>query len=165
MRTAFDTNVLLDILTNDPRYFEPASQAVSRALQSGVAVVSPVVYAELNVHFDPSPSALDDFLRDLGIRLDDRLPGMTLKTAAHAWRTCLRQRGQQGQCPQCGRAIDVICPQCRHRVPWRQHMLADFLIGAHAATQANALLTRDRRIYQTYFKSLALVLYGDPETE
>src|SRR5579883_2357998 len=99
MRTAIDTNVLLDILTNDQRFAESAYQAVAHAVQGGTAVVSPVVYAELGVYFDSAASDLDHFLRDIGIKLDSTLAETSLKVAAHAWHVYLQQRGQQGQCP------------------------------------------------------------------
>jgi len=159
MTTAIDTNVLLDIVTNDERYFEHACSAVTHAVQAGAALVSSIVYAELGVHFDQALSDLDAFLQDLGISLDPLLSDSTLKVAARAWRTYLVQRGQQSQCPQCGHVFDIVCPRCTHHVPWRQHMLADFLIGAHALVQADALLTRDRHIYGTYFSGLRLVQF------
>src|SRR5664280_559541 len=133
MRTALDTNVLLDILTNDARYFVPACLAVSRAVESGPAVISAVVYAELAVSFRAVPGELGHFLRDLQLSLDERLPAATLEGAGRAWAAYLGRRGREGQCPQCGQPLAVVCPRCGRNVSWRQHILADFLIGAHVA--------------------------------
>ena len=46
----------------------------------------------------------------------------------------------------------------RQRAGNRGRTVADFLIGAHAMMQCNALITRDAGFYRDYFKGLKLIV-------
>jgi len=111
---------------------------------------------ELAAGFD-SDQTLVRFLGELGVQLDP-FSSEALWHAGQAWRRYTRGRGRQVQCPQCGRRFDVRCPVCRSSIVWRQHVIADFLIGGHAIAQAGALITRDPGYYRTYFPELKLIV-------
>jgi predicted nucleic acid-binding protein len=152
--SALDTNLLLDILLPDPSHVEPSKRLLDHARMRSALVISEVVYAELSAHF-PSKGDLDRFLREVSITLTPSTPE-ALYEAAQAWRRYLRRRPQGLQCPQCGSAQVIRCGRCGRRIPSRQHILSDFLIGGHALALAQTLLTRDRSYYRTYFPRLRL---------
>ena len=154
MITAVDTNVLLDVLIPDAPNGDESERALAEAVRAGAVVISELVYAELAAHF-PDRADLDRFLADTGIRLE---PCVTeaLHRAGRAWSEYLRRRRAALACPQCGAAQDVRCDRCGASVQPRQHVVADFVIGAHALVQADRLLTRDRGYYATYFPDLKL---------
>lgn len=74
-----------------------------------------------------------------------------------AWRRYARDRGREIQCPRCGRRTEFVCPNCGSPVLWRQHIIPDFLVGDHAAAQADRLLTRDPHYFQRYFPEVDIV--------
>ena len=75
-----------------------------------------------------------------------------------AWKTYRERSGEGWRCAACGRVHrEVQCAQCGARLRGRQHIVSDFLIGAHALHQADRLLSRDRGFYATYFGELALM--------
>lgn len=131
MITAVDTNVLLDVLAADP-VFGPASLTALRAArQGGVVIASEVVWAETAAGYpsaDDAAAALDR----LRVRL---VPSdqATALAAGMAWRAHRRTGGR------------------------RERMIADFLVGAHARTHADRLLTRDRRFYGARFRDLRIL--------
>ena len=155
MITAIDTNILLDILIPDPSFQSTSKEALEKALTLGRLVVGEIVYAELAVHF-PTSEMLRLFLNETGIALVPSTP-TALEEAAVRWKRYVKNKGQDIECPKCGKPLECSCLQCGQPLQFRQRILADFLIGGQALSQADGLLTRDRGFYRTYFKELRLV--------
>ena len=136
MITAVDTNVLLDIL-GGAEPFGPASRdRFGRCLAEGSIVACDIVWAETAAWFE-APRDVAAALDALGVRYD-AVSLMAAETAGVTWQ---RYRSLGGP---------------------RQRLVADFLIGAHALTQAERLLTRDRGFFRRYFAELVIV---DPSTD
>jgi predicted nucleic acid-binding protein len=153
MITAVDTNILLDVLIPDAPHGDESERALAEALRAGAVVICDPVYAELAAHF-PEQEALDRFLSDTSLRLEPSKAN-ALYRAGRAWSEYARRRPAL-TCPQCGAAQDPHCDKCGANIQPRQHVVADFIIGAHALVQADQLLTRDRGYYATYFPELTL---------
>lgn len=154
MISSVDTNILLDVLLADPAYLPSSKALLDKASSEGALAICEVVCAELACQFS-APRHLDAFLDATGIRL---IPSgrESLQAAGNAWKAYLSQRGERLQCSSCGCLTRVSCPKCGSVIVSRHHVASDFIIGAHALTYADRLLTRDTGFYRTYFPSLRL---------
>jgi len=159
LTTAVDTNIFLDILLADRRFVDRSRENLIRAGEEGRLIICEVVMAELSSVFfrrGRGESDILSFLSDIGVEL---VPSSveSLFRAAEAWNLYISRRGRNIICPECGRSFDVRCPDCGRIVVWRQHIVTDFLIGAHALLHADRLLTRDRGYYGSYFPELQVM--------
>nr|WP_246592059.1 type II toxin-antitoxin system VapC family toxin [Aminobacter anthyllidis] len=126
-----DTNVLLDLVTDDPSWADWSVAQLEAASLVGPLVINDVVYAELAVRYDRI-EALDGFLDQAGLEMVP-VPRASLFLAGKVF---TRYRKSGGS---------------------RTGVLPDFFIGAHAAVSQLPLLTRDVGRYRTYFPSLKLI--------
>ena len=129
--TLVDSNVLLDILTEDATWREWSRAAIETAGDTGPLIINPVIYSEVSVRF----SRIEE--------LDAALSPQYFERVALPWDAAFLA----------GKAF----VEYRRRGGPRTSTLPDFFIGAHAAVDRLAILTRDARRYQSYFPTVQLV--------
>ena len=128
--TLVDTNVLLDVLTQDQNWSAWSTKHLAEASDRGLLAINPIIYAELSAGFT-SIEELDGLLAEDFERLP--LP----------WEAGFLA----GQC----------FKRYRHQGGPRRSPLPDFYIGAHAMVGGLTLLTRDAARYRAYFPKLSLM--------
>ena len=156
MITAVDTNIILDVLIPGEPFSQSSKRLLDQHLSEGKLILSEVVFAELSAQFT-TEEELKTFLTETGMRLvysNEK----SLYIAGTRWAKYAR-KGNKGRfsCAECGNRFEVACPQCSRALAKRLHVLADFLIGAHALSHADCLLSRDLGLYKTYFGDLRVV--------
>ena len=129
--TLVDTNILLDVLTNDPVWRNWSILNLGVRASQGRLIINEVVYAEMAGHV-PTASELDACLREIEVTFENT-PKLALFIAGVAFR------------------------QYRRRGGVRTGVLPDFFIGAYAQVAGLPLLTRDTQRYRTYFPELELI--------
>jgi len=126
-----DSNVLLDIITDDPTWLEWSSAALDEAASRGRVAINPIIFAEVSIRYSDI-SELDNVLSR---QVLDREP-LPYEAAFLAGK---------------------ILAQYRRRGGKRNAPLPDFFIGAHAAVAGYTLLTRNARHYRRNFPKLKLI--------
>jgi len=129
--TLIDTNVLLDLVTNDPNWADWSIAQLEAASLCGPLLINDVIYAELAVRYDRIED-LEAFVDEAGLEMAP-IPRAALFLAGKVFTRYRRSGGS------------------------RTGVLPDFFIGAHAAVAEQPLLTRDIGRYRTFFPSLKLI--------
>ncbi|AZO25134.1 type II toxin-antitoxin system VapC family toxin [Mesorhizobium sp. M1E.F.Ca.ET.045.02.1.1] len=129
--TLVDTNVLLDLVTDDPNWADWSIAQLEAASLNGPLLINDAVYAELGVRYERIED-LEAFVVEAGLEIAP-MPRDALFLAGKVF-TQYRKSGGS-----------------------RTGVLPDFFIGAHAAVNGLPLLTRDVGRYRTYFPSLKLI--------
>jgi hypothetical protein len=128
-----DANVILDIITADPVWFDWSAKALEKALGKGLAI-NPVIYAEVGAGFRKETELEAALDWNVFERLE--LPYTAAFRAGQAYVQYRRQGGN------------------------RRSPLPDFYIGAHAEAEGMTLLTRDAARYRSYFPKVKLITPG-----
>ena len=126
-----DSNVLIDVLTDDVRWAAWSRGALADAGGGSRVVINAVIYGEVSVGFP----RIEDVEVALPAALFER-EHIPFEAAFLAGKAFLAYRKRGGG---------------------RRSPLPDFLIGAHAAVAGYRLLTRDPRRYRAYFPSLEII--------
>ena len=126
-----DSNVLLDVFTEDPTWFEWSAGMLRKEAERHLLVINPVVYAEISIRFE----SIED--------LEQALAASQLERRPIPWEAAFLA----------GKCFALY----KRRGGDKRSPLPDFFIGAHAVVQGMTLLTRDTIRYRTYFPSILLI--------
>jgi len=126
-----DSNVLLDIATNDSQWSDWSGSALAECTEQATLIINPIIYAEVSIGYATIEA------------LNAALPSSIYHRYPLPWEAGFLA----GKC-----FLDY-----RRRGGLRNTPLPDFYIGAHAAIEHLALLTRDVARYQTYFPRVEIL--------
>ena len=126
-----DSNVILDIVTEDRHWYAWSSRELARLADDHALIINPIIYSEVSVGF----ARVEDLEAALPAEYFRREP-LPWDAGFLAGKCFLRYRRAKGS---------------------RHSPLPDFYIGAHAAVRGIPLLTRDAARYKTYFPQLILI--------
>jgi predicted nucleic acid-binding protein len=126
-----DSNVLFDVMTNDPAWGQWSADRITQALDDGRLVINPIVYAEVSIGFR------------LIEELDDALPASEFEREPLPF--------------EAGFLAGKAYVSYRRRGGSKRSPMPDFYIGAHAAVRGYRLLTRDAKRYLTYFPGVEVI--------
>ncbi|MEJ5208320.1 type II toxin-antitoxin system VapC family toxin [Denitratimonas sp. CY0512] len=130
-RVLVDANVLLDVLTDDPHWHDWSAARLDACAAETQLCINAIIYAEVSVGFERIEELDEALSPDAFTRLE--LPWEAGFLAGKAFLQYRRAKGA------------------------RTSPLHDFYIGAHAAIEGMALLTRDAKRYRTYYPKLELI--------
>ena len=131
MDVLVDSNIILDIATEDKNWFRWSSETLANCAEAHSLVINPIIYAEVSISFD----RIEDVEMVLPVSFFRRDP-IPWEAAFLAGKCFMAYRRKGGE---------------------RSSTLPDFFIGAHAAVVQIPLLTRDVSRYRTYFPKLKLI--------
>ncbi|MCB0987338.1 MAG: type II toxin-antitoxin system VapC family toxin [Microthrixaceae bacterium] len=129
--TLVDSNVLLDIMTEDPVWENWSTNALASAAEAGPVYINPIVYSEVSIRFSTVEA------------LDAALPPQDYRREAIPWPAAF--------------LAGKVFLDYRRSGGTKVTTLPDFFIGAHAAIAGWDLLTRDVGRYRTYFPTVTLI--------
>jgi hypothetical protein len=129
-----DSNILLDIATEDAVWQEWSARALADCAEHAGLAINPIVYAEVSIAFSTIEA------------LESALPRTLYQRAPLPW--------------EAGFLAGKAFLNYRRKGGPRQTPMPDFYIGAHAAIEHFALLTRDATRYRTYFPTLEILSPG-----
>lgn len=129
-----DTNVILDVIEEDPAWADWSQAQLDRAALQGALLINPVIYAELSIAFQRIEE-LEVMVSEAGLIVES-IPREALFLAGKAFLQYRRQKGT------------------------KRGVLPDFFIGAHASVLGIPLLTRDAGKYAGYFPQVTLITPG-----
>jgi predicted nucleic acid-binding protein len=131
MSFLIDSNVILDIVTEDKNWFDWSASIVAQSADSGKLWINPIIYAEVSVGF----TRIEE--------LDHALPPTVFRRTALPYEAAFLA----GKC----------FLRYRKSAGAKTSPLPDFYIGAHAAVANLTLVTRDRGRFHTYFPKLNII--------
>ncbi|OPZ73336.1 MAG: hypothetical protein BWY82_01156 [Verrucomicrobia bacterium ADurb.Bin474] len=135
-----DTNVLIYAFEQDSPFKNWAHDLVVQSIIDRIAVVNPVIIAELAIGIE-EPESLSDKLSRWGIILTD-LPCESSLRCAIAFGKYLNRRKTSPQ----------------GKLPAPKTPMPDFFIGAHASVMGWSIATVDPDRYRSYFPEVSLIV-------
>jgi predicted nucleic acid-binding protein len=134
--TLVDSNILIDVLSRDPAWYDWSASCLAKYSERGPIVIIDVIFAEICAGFE-RVNDVEQALAALDVE-HIATTRQSLFRAATAFRSYRRKSGA------------------------KSNVLPDFFVGAHAEVEGIPLLTRDQRRYRTYFPEAQLIAPENP---